>query len=63
MAEDNRYQKLIPIVMTLYVNDVVPEDAVHRMALALEEGHIDSKDVSHRSYVRYLNDDRNTTFK
>ena len=42
VAEDCRSQKLILIVLTLAVEDVVAEDAVHIMALTLEEESIES---------------------
>ena len=42
VAEDDRSQKLILIGLTPVVNDVVAEDAVLRMALALEEERIGS---------------------
>ena len=36
VAEDNRFQKLILIGLTLAMEDVATEDAVHTMALALD---------------------------
>ena len=42
VAEDDRSQKLILIGMTLAVEDVVAEVAVHRMSFALEEERIES---------------------
>ena len=40
--ENNRSQKLILIGLNTSLEDVVADDAVHRMALVLEEEHIDS---------------------
>ena len=42
MVEDGRSQKLKVIGQTPAVEDVVAEDMEHKMALALEEEHIDS---------------------
>ena len=42
VAEDCRSQKLILIVLTQDVEDVVAEDTVHIMALNLEEESIES---------------------
>ena len=42
MAEEGRSQKLILMGLTPAVKDVVTEDAVHIMALAFEEEHIES---------------------
>ena len=42
VTEDSITQKLILISITLYIEDLVAEDAVHRMVLALEEVRIDS---------------------
>ena len=39
------------------MEDVVEEDSVQRMALALEEESIDFYAMSHWPYVRYLNND------
>ena len=40
MEDYGIFQKLILIGLTLAVEDVVAEDAVHRMALALEDKRI-----------------------
>ena len=42
MAEENRYQELILIGLTPAVEDVVGEEPVHSMVLALEEERIES---------------------
>ena len=36
---------------------------MHKIVLDLEEEYIDSYDVLHWPYVRYLNDDHDTTLK
>ena len=41
-AEDDRSQKLILIGMTPFMDDVIAEDAVHRMEPDFEEEHIGS---------------------
>ena len=63
VVEDDRFQKLILIVLTMSVEDVAAEDEVHRMALALEEEHIDSYVVLQCPYVVYLNYDHNTALQ
>ena len=63
VVEDGRFQKLILIVLTMSVEDVAAEDKVHRMALALEEEHIDSYFVLQCPYFVYLNYDHNTALQ
>ena len=63
MAEYNRFQKLIMICLTLSVEDVVVEYAVHRMALALEGERINSSGMSHWPYVGCLNNDHKMTLQ
>ena len=59
MAEDNIFQKLILIGLTTAVEDVAVVDAVHIMALALEERGIDSYVMSYFPCVVYLNENHN----
>ena len=61
MEEDDIFQKLILIGMTLSVEDVVAEDAMKGMALDLKKECIDSYVFFHWKYVVYLNYDPNTT--
>ena len=63
VVEDKRYHKLILIGLTPDAKDMAAEDAVHIMALHLEEERIDSYVVSHRTYVGYLNGNHDKTFK
>ena len=61
LVEDDRFQNLILIGLTLVMEDVVVEDLVHRMALDLEEECIDSYFVLHWPFVGYLNNEHDTT--
>ena len=63
VAEDNRFQKLIMIGLNTTMEDVAEEDTVQRMALVLEEEHIDFYIVLHRPYVGYLNNNHGTTLQ
>ena len=47
VVEYNKFQKLILIGLTLEAEDVVAEDADHRMARASEEERIESQVISH----------------
>ena len=63
MEEDNIFHKLILISLNLSVEDVSKEDAVHRMALALEEERTDSYSGPLPPYAGYLNNNHNMILK
>ena len=61
VVEDDRFQKLVLIGLTLSVDYLYVEGTVQRMALYLEEDRIESYAVLHHTYVGYLNDNHVTT--